>query len=175
MNFMEDSPKLSPNELAFIALANEYCEAIELALNQGEASALADKMLRMLPRIYIVTSDLPVTDDAWRESYIEPTLTEQRYDSVRDALSAVLAEDDVYLEVMVEDMKYSDTPIATSISENLADLYQEFYNFVNSIADLPTSMQQELVAACVDNFYQYWGQTLCNVTRALHFSFKTIK
>ena len=79
-----------------------------------------------------------------------------------------MGEDDVYLEVFLDDMKYSDTPIATSISENLADLYQEFYNLVASLRDLNTEEQRLILSACKDNFVEYWGQTLCNVLRALH-------
>ena len=42
-----------------------------------------------------------------------------------------MAEEDIYLEVFLEDMKYSDTPISASVSENLADLYQEFFNLID--------------------------------------------
>ena len=74
----------------------------------------------------------------------------------------------MYLEVFLDDMKYSDTPIAVTVSENLADLYQEFYNFINAVRDVPTEVQTELVGIEKDNFVQYWGQTLCNVLRALN-------
>ena len=79
-----------------------------------------------------------------------------------------MGDEDVYLEVMVADMKYSDVPIATSISENLSDLYQEFYNFIASARDMPTDVQQELVDVCKENFCNYWSQTLCNVLRSLN-------
>jgi hypothetical protein len=79
-----------------------------------------------------------------------------------------MGETDVYLEVFEEDMKYSDTPIAVTVSENLADLYQEFFNLVYSVKDADTEAQTQLLHLCKENFKDYWGQTLCNVMRALH-------
>lgn len=59
-------------------------------------------------------------------------LEEDYYDAVRMRVAALLGEDDTYLEVFEQDMKYSDTPIAASISEGLADLFQVFYNIVQT-------------------------------------------
>jgi hypothetical protein len=70
--------------------------------------------------------------------------------------------------VFEEDMKYSDTPIATTISENLCDLYQEFFNFVQTIKNSPAENVNDIVLAEKDNFKSYWGQTLVNVMRAIH-------
>ena len=79
-----------------------------------------------------------------------------------------LLQEDIYLEVFMEDMKYSDTPISASVSENLADLYQEFFNLIHSIQDALTETQHEMLCQCKINFVNYWGQTLCNVLRALN-------
>ena len=87
---------------------------------------------------------------------------------MRDTIAAIMADDDVYLEVFVDDMKYSDTPISAFVSENLADLYQEFYNLVQSVKDAPEEYRTSLVEQCKENFVEYWGQTLCNVLRALN-------
>ena len=161
-----DEITLSPNELAFIALTNEYCQAVDQA---GESSRqeLIEKMLKLLPRIYITASDMN-DPNALTDAYIEPSLDERLYDEVRSAMAQVIADEDIYLEVFLDDMRYSDTPISVAISENLADLYQEFYNFVHAVQDAPSYLQSEMLMACSNNFKEYWGQTLCNVTRALH-------
>ena len=79
-----------------------------------------------------------------------------------------MADEDVYLEVFLDDMKYSDTPISSTVSENLSDLYQEFFNLIHAV-EYPTSDDQsDLLGLCYENFTDYWGQTLCNVLRALH-------
>lgn len=161
-----ENDKLSPTSLAFIALSNEYCEIIENCADNGR-EGLVESMLKLLPRIYITVRDLEPSLDYF-DAFISQSLDEPTYDMVRGNISALMGEDDVYLEVFLEDMKYSDTPIATSISENLADLYQEFYNLISSLHDLNTEEQQQILGMCKENFSEYWGQTLCNVFRALH-------
>lgn len=158
--------KLSPNSLTFIALTNEYCQAIE-SVATYERDYFVALMLKLLPRIYITASDVEA-DSGYSNCYIDSQLDEETYLQVRDAIAQVMGDEDVYLEVMVADMKYSDVPIATSISENLSDLYQEFYNFIASARDMPTDVQQELVDVCKENFCNYWSQTLCNVLRSLN-------
>ena len=158
--------KLKPNELAFIALANEYCHALEHALEHESRDEFIVELLKLLPRLYITMSDLE--RDPFADAYIEPALDEDVYDMVRDRVSQIMAEEDIYLEVFVEDMKYSDTPISASISENLADLYQEFFNLIHSIQDALTETQHEMLCQCKMNAENYWSQTLCNVLRALN-------
>lgn len=161
-----ENDKLSPTSLAFIAMANEYCEIIENCAEHGR-EGFVESMLKLLPRIYITMSDIDPSLEYF-DAFISQSLDEPTYDMVRGNISALMGEDDVYLEVFLEDMKYSDTPIATSISENLADLYQEFYNTVASLRDLNTDEQCQILGMCKENFAEYWGQTLCNVFRALH-------
>ena len=165
-----DYEKLSPTSLAFIALTNEYCEIVENCADYTR-EGFVDSMTKLLPRIYITVLDIEPNLD-FSDAFISQALDEPTYEVVRGNISALMGEDDVYLEVFLEDMKYSDSPIATSISENLADLYQEFYNLVASLRDLNTEEQRHILGMCKENFSEYWGQTLCNVLRAIH-SLKT--
>lgn len=165
-----DYEKLSPTSLAFIALTNEYCEIVENCADYSR-EVFVDSMMKLLPRIYITVLDIEPNLD-FSDAFISQALDEPTYEVVRGSISALMGEDDVYLEVFLEDMKYSDSPIATSISENLADLYQEFYNLVASLRDLNTEEQRHILSMCKENFSEYWGQTLCNVLRAIH-SLKT--
>lgn len=161
--------KLTPNELAFIALANEYCHALEHSLDNESRDEFVGTMLKLLPRLYITMSDLE--EDPFADAYIESALEEDVYDMMRGRVAQIMAEEDIYLEVFVEDMKYSDTPISASVSENLADLYQEFFNLIHSVQDALTETQHEMLCQCRLNFVNYWGQTLCNVLRALNAAF----
>lgn len=157
--------KLTPNELAFIALANEYCHSIERIQENESRDQFVAQMLKLLPRIYITVSDIEAADE---DEYIDPALEEDVYNIVRSRVELVMAEEDIYLEVFVEDMRYSDMPVSASVSENLADLYQEFFNLIHAIEDMPTEVQHGMLSQCKINFINYWGQTLCNVMRALN-------
>ena len=158
---------LSPNTIAFIALTNEFCQTLENT-RETTRDEFIDAMLRMLPRIYMSATDLDVTLLDEDEAYIQPFLDEEYYESIRRNIENLLGPDDVYLEVFEEDMKYSDTPIAASISEGLADIFQVFYNFISTIRDLSPDEMVPSIAAVKDEFGGYWSQPLCNVLRALN-------
>lgn len=162
----DNTSNLSPNSLAFIALANEYCHAVENVFEYEHEEFVA-MMLKLLPRIYIAASDIKAqqTDD---DLYIDSVLDEISYDNIRNNISRIIGENDVYLEVFIEDMKYSDTPISSTVSENLADIYQSLYNFVASVKDSANEAANGYIYLCKSDFDTYWGQTLCNVLRALH-------
>lgn len=158
--------KIDNNSILFIGLSNEYCNLIE-NVTEFEKEELIDKLIKILPRLYISMSDIELTEND-EYIYIEPHLEEIYYDSVRRKMEGIFGEDDTYLEVFEEDMKFSETPIAASISECLADIFQYQYDFIHSVKDAPQSHIKDFINVCRENFEAYWGQTLCNVLRALH-------
>ena len=158
---------LNTNAIAFIGLCNEYCVAIEHA-GETEAEEFIDNMLRLLPRIYIAASDLRDAPDDFGDAYIDNALDEGYYDSVRRGMESLLGADDTYLEVFEEDMKYSDTPVAASISESLADIFQVLFNFISTIRDATDETVRVAINSVRDDFKSYWSATLCNVLRALN-------
>lgn len=158
---------LNTNSLAFIALCNEYCSAIEHA-RENDKDDFVRSMLRLLPRLYISATDLRLGEVDEDDAYLESALDEDYYESVRCGIEIVLGPDDVYLEVFEEDMKYSDTPIGASISEGLADIFQVLYNFVNMVKVSPTELVPLAIVAVRDDFSSYWSRILCNVLRALN-------
>lgn len=163
----EDPENLSNNTLAFIALSNEFCAAVENA-GTTSVSKFVDTMLRLLPRIYISTLDLRANMMTGEGGYIAPALTEDVYDALRARIAQQMGQEDTFLEVFVEDMKYSDTPVAATVSESLADLFQVFYDFLETCRDAPNYLINESVAAVKESFADYWSQTLVNVLRALN-------
>lgn len=101
--------------------------------------------------------------------YYSSYVDEDYYEGVRLHIETLLGPDDTYLETFEEDMKYSDTPIASSISESLADIFQPLYNFISVVRDSDGEDLEGAYRECRENFVSYWGQTLCNVLRALNF------
>lgn len=163
-----ESTTLNNNTLAFIALCNEYCMAVEHARESERVEFIAE-MVRLLPRIYIAANDLRVDELCEDEdAYLESVLDEDYYESARRNIETLLGADDMYLEVFEEDMKYSDTPIAASISESLADLFQVLYNFVETIKEAPQEMMPLALVAIKEDFESYWSRILCNVMRPLN-------
>lgn len=158
--------RLTNNQLAFLALSNEYCQAVESA-SESERNDFVDQMLRLLPRLYISATDLP-DSMLGEDAYIPSALEEDYYEAARRGMETLLGEDDTYLEVFEEDMKYSDTPIAASISEGLADIFQVLYNLAEYAKDAPVDDIPVALESVKEDFGSYWSQSLCNVLRALN-------
>ncbi len=164
---MSGSPMINNNSLAFMALCNEYCQTLENA-REMERDSFVEAMLRLLPRIYISATDVKAEPSGLDEPYIEGQLDEDYYDAVRRSIENLLGPDDTYLEVFEEDMKYSDTPVAASVSEGLADIFQVLYNFLETVKDVPEELVLMGLAAIKEDFKAYWSRILCNVLRALN-------
>lgn len=156
------------------ALAAEYCATLENAA-QMEKDEFVDRMLDLLPRIYWEFFDISADDIVLLEEsdFYASYIDEDYYESVRRQIEAVIGPDDVFLETFEEDMKYSDTPIAASIAESLADIFQPLYNFISVVKDTDGDKLVEAYMQAKEDFVSYWSQTLCNVLRALnHLKYK---
>lgn len=163
-----DSQKLSNNALAVMALASEYCRAMELAATT-ERRDFIDKMIHLLPRIYMAVTDLPQTEFEEPDyAFGAAHLDEAYYDQISQSVAELLGEDDSYLETFHQDMKYSDSPIAATVSEGLADIFQVMYNFIEDVRDADFEIINEHLGELRSDFGEYWSRILCNVMRPLN-------
>ncbi len=162
---MEESQIYSPKTLEFITVASEYCKALEHC-REFEQHDFIDVMRNLLPMVYLKVSLIGEIEEA--EGYNEPKVTEDDYNYVRSGVAAVLAEKDDYLDVFVEDFKYSEQPILCTISENLADIYQALRNLLEVFRSNYEDAMQVALYDTVEDFKLYWGQTLLNALKALH-------
>lgn len=162
----ETNPIYERNTLEFVTVALEYCTFIEAAGNTGLFD-FVDKATKLLPLLYLKASLLPQIETE-EEAELELFVTEDMYESVRSRIAALLGERDSYLETFHPDMRYSDTPIAAFISENLADVYQDVGDFVSLFRQGNEEVMREAIAHCHANFREYWGQQLLNALKALH-------
>lgn len=156
----------SKNVVEFVTVAVQYCTFLENTENQT-SKEYTDKLTILLPLLYLKAALLPETEIE-DEIYPEVTVTEDDYNYIVSKLYSAYKEKDTYLEVFLDDMKYSDTPIAASISEDIADIYQDIKNFISIYEQGIEENMSEGLYTCFENFKLYWGQKLVNVLRALH-------
>lgn len=166
MENKSDNLVYSPAVIEFVTVAVEFCAFLE-SENLPSREEWLGKMLKILPLMYIKAALLPqtvATDDEPPATFVK----EEDYVRVAAAVAAVMGEEDVYLDVFVEDMKYSERPVSAFVSENVADIYQDVRNFVSVYQFGLTEQMNDALAALIENFVQYWGQKLINVLRPLH-------
>lgn len=163
---MTDPQNITRSGIALVALCHEYCMTVDGAEEAGSAAELARRLLGLLPRIYITAFDIPDTPEEADD--FPGSLDEEQYTAVAASLARVFGEHDTYLETFHEDMKYSDTPIAASLGEQLADLYQAFYDFTQTARELPADSLGGTVTEMAIRFRDYWSQPLCNALKVLN-------
>ena len=80
-------------------------------------------MRGLLPMLYLkatLINDVPEVA-GWNEK----KLTESDYEYIRSSVARIMGDKDDFLDVFVEDFKYSEHPVLCTVSENLADIYQK--------------------------------------------------
>jgi hypothetical protein len=152
--------------IEFVTVAVQLCIYLE-QLAEQEKRELVDKMLTLLPLLYLKARLVPRNEQEM-DGYVEQFVTEEEYEDIRQTIAAKLGSDDTYLEVYVEDMRYSDEPITAFISENIADIYQEMKDLACNYQTQNESVMNDALVACLEAFDQHWGQKLLNVLRPLH-------
>ena len=156
----------SKNVIDFVTVAVELCAYLEND-DSAERHVWIDKTTKLLSLLYVKALLLPETISL-EEEMLETFVKEEDYARIASKVTAIMGEDDVFLEVFVEDMKYSDTPVSAFVSENIADIYQDVRNFISVYQYGLTDRMNDALYACVKNFRTYWGQKLVNVLRPLH-------
>lgn len=156
----------SKNVIEFVTVANEYCKFVETAGGEDVPTMLG-KAQKLLPLIYLKASVLPEFESS-EEQELEKYVTEVDYNFLQQRIINLLGPYDDYQEVFDQEMQFSDAPLTASISENLADIYQDLKNFILSYRIGDDQVMQEALWTCMMNFRNYWGQKLVNGLRAIH-------
>ncbi|WP_346989818.1 DUF5063 domain-containing protein [Bacteroides caccae] len=154
------------NVIEFVTVAAEFCAFLERAESM-KCSTFVDTSLKILPLLYLKASMLPKCETIGDEAP-ETYVTEEVYEILRINLAGLMGDKDDYLDVFVQDMVYSDQPIKKSISEDLADIYQDIKDFIFVFQLGLNETMNDSLAICQENFGMLWGQKLVNTLRALH-------
>lgn len=153
--------------LEFVTVVLEFCALLE-ATSKHTLFSFVDNAVKIISLLYLKATLLPEVDELEEDYELEDFITEQTYDVICSNLSELLGEYDSYLETFHPDIKYSDTPVVATISENLADVYQDLGNFVALFRQENEQVMMQALIACEDTFRLYWGQKLLNALKALH-------
>ena len=162
----QDNSLYQRDILEFVTVAVQYCAYLEDSEGRSREE-FVDTMSKLLPLLYLKGSLLPQYE-TYSDNMLSDYVTEENYDIIRNNIAYIMADKDDYLDVFVDDMKYSDEPILMTISENLADIYQDIKNFAYIYKQ---GVEEEMMSAlelCNQNFKTDWGQKLVNVLRAIH-------
>ena len=152
--------------IEFVTVTVQLCLYLE-QLEGQDKSEFVEKMLCLLPLLYLKARLLPKATEEL-DGFPERFVSEQEYEDIRQKVAQCMGADDTYLEVFVEDMRYSDEPITAFVSENIADIYQEIKDLACNYQTRDEAVMNDALVNCMEAFEQHWGQKLLNVLRPLH-------
>ncbi len=156
----------SKNAIEFATVAREYCVFAENAKKYSKADYLKVAS-RLLPLLYMKAALLPDTKAASDEDLPE-IVDYDTYEGVRKGIRILLSDHDGYLTTFKEDFRLSETPIFASISEDMADIYQDVRNFCEQYHCGDDAVMNDALACVVDKFRTYWGQKAANALSAIN-------
>jgi Domain of unknown function (DUF5063) len=159
-------PAYSRNVIEFVAVANEFCKYAEHA-SQLKGDDLLRILQRILPLMYIKASLLPELNPYFEEGN-EKFVTEADWIVINEALKKKIGTADDYLEVFDEKSRETEGPVVSSISENMADIYQDIKDFLLLYQTGTAEVMNDAIWECRMNFESFWGQKLVNAMRAIH-------
>ena len=160
-----DKPLYAQPVIELVTVATEYCKYLEQCRGK-EPAELCRVMRALLPMVYLKAFLLPAVDEP--QGWTEHCVTEDDYDYVRSSVASVLGANDDFLDVFVEDFKYSEQPVLCTVSECLADVYQQLRELVEAFRQGYEDAMQATLYEMKEEFTLQWGQKLLNALRALH-------
>jgi hypothetical protein len=159
-------PVYSRNVVEFVAVANEFCKYAEHA-SELKGDELLKILQRILPLMYLKASLLPQLDPFFEDGN-EKFVTEADWTIINNTLQEKFGTANDYLEVFDEKINETEGPIVSSISENMADIYQDMKDFLLLYQTGTVEVMNDAIWECRTNFENYWGQKLVNSMRAVH-------
>lgn len=160
-----DSYVYGKNSVEFVTVGAEFCAFVERAGSMSR-DEFTGKITKLLPLLYLKAS--LITPEEYYVDYPDRFVTEEEYNEIRSSIENLLGMHDTYLEVFVEGMQYSDTPITAYISEDIADIYQDIKDFLSVYRLGSDDLSRAALTECLEGFKDYWGQKIANVMRPLH-------
>jgi hypothetical protein len=159
-------PVYSRNVVEFTAVAAEFCKYAEHA-SELKGDEMLKILQRLLPLLYLKTSLLPELESFFEDGN-EKFITEADWNRIRELFRQLLGTADDYLEIFDEKFDVSEAPVLSSISENMADIYQDMKDFLLLYQTGTHEVMNDAVWECRMNFENIWGQKLVNSMRAIH-------
>jgi len=156
----------SSEMVEFVKAANAYCAFLE-ELKDMEGRTFIVESVKHLSTVYntfIFTGDTePVFD-----SPPEPTVTEQEWSALFQRIAMMLGPHNDILRIAQEGEFDRSELVNHTISEDMADLYQELRDFTSIYSRGMEELMNDAAWELKERFAEHWGVKLLRVLQILH-------
>jgi hypothetical protein len=156
----------SRNVVEFATVAKEYCAFFDNIerYSRIEFVGIAGKLV---PLLYYKATLLPLNEPLYEEGS-QKYVTEDIYEDIRLKIKVLLKQHDDFPEIFDPRVSETDEQFTATISEYLADVYQDLKNFTMLYQKGQVEEMNDALWECNTNFREFWGIRLANGLRALH-------
>lgn len=157
---------LSQNITDFVTVVSEYCLFVENTARFNKRDFL-DKARKLLPLLYLKGSLLPKIESVFDDEN-EKFVTEEDWGIIHGSVQKKLGYHDEYRDIY-DPLTHEQVEQSTaSISDNLADIYQDLKNFITLYNIGTEEIMNDALWDCKLNFEEFWGQKLLSALKAIH-------
>jgi len=154
----------SASVIDMFTVANEFCIFTEKAEKYNPEEVL-QYYAKICPLLYLKGAILPVVE-ADEDYFGERFVNEDQWESIYNSLLSVFRGKDEFYTLSYEN---ADTnPLKASLSEHLADVYQDLKDFVLLYQKNLAYAKQNAVYECRTLFISHWGPRIAALLPALH-------
>jgi len=160
-----DDPVYSRKVLEMITVAHEFCLFMEKSDDYPEKQ-IYSYLQKVLPLLYIKGSLLPdVTPE--HEEFAERFVTEEEWENLFLILSKKFSTNDSF-DIIPDDKIKAEGYERISLSECLADIYQDMKDFVILYQKSSHAAKENAVFQCAELFKSRWGRSITHCLNPIH-------
>lgn len=156
----------SKNVVEIVTLAKEFTAFLERAA-EFEQHEFLSRAQKLLPLIYLKGALLPDVEPLFDEE-VEKFVSETDWTYIRNGIASILGDKDDFYEVFSEKLFDTEGGEQLSISEMLADIYQDLKDFI----ELYRFGNEEGINGALyelkSTFHEYWGFKAVIALKAIH-------
>lgn len=162
---MDQDHTLTRPILEMVTIASEFCNFLEDTANL-QRNTFFKSLQGLVPLLYLRGSLLPAIEPEFPEAN-ERYVTEEQYEGLFMAIRELTNDLDEFWYVDHTGSQITET-VKGSISEHLADVYQDLKDFVMLYKKNSLAARENAIASCKELFNEHWGQRLANLLSVIH-------
>ncbi|WP_320053683.1 DUF5063 domain-containing protein [uncultured Acetobacteroides sp.] len=156
----------SKNVVEVVTLAKEYTAFLERAGEYEQYEFLIHAQ-KLLPLIYLKGCLLPDVEQLFDEE-VEKFVSETDWTYIRNNVAELLGDRDDFYEVYTEKLFDTEGGEQLSISETLADIYQDLKDFLELYRFGNEECINDALYELKNSFTEYWGYKSVIALKAIH-------
>lgn len=160
-----NDPTLSRVNLEMVTIADEFCKLTE-GYDKIDAATFIKTLRGFIPLLYLRGSLLQAAEPEFPEAN-ERFVTEEQWDDLFTGLRALLGTQDEFQYMGLSEYG-EQTVLRGSLSEHIADVYQDLKDFVLLFKRPAVAARENAVFECARLFSERWGNRLATMMPVVH-------